>query len=208
MVFFETEDGFCLSAADQDENFVVVSLKTEKTPAQNIDRARTTLERQLTRLGATEFFCNELEIALSQEYFLPVSTLNALRRDLVVELLAERECNYPRWRVEITPNEVPYPEKELTFLGNVLNRKAEAFYRRHGVEAIEPAAKSGLDMQNQKVMTTKHCLKYEFGGCPHLEQPTPLDEPLYLIDEDDMRLRLKFNCWDCLMDVYFERAGR
>ena len=162
----------------------------------------------MTRLGASEFVCDELEIDLSQIYFFPVSTLNALRRDLVAELLEERVRNYPRWKVEIMPNDAPYPESELTFLGNVLNQKAEAFYRRHGVQQIEPAAESGLAMQDRKVMTTKHCLKYELGGCPHQERPIQFDEPLYLVDEDGLRLRLAFDCRNCLMEVYFERAGR
>jgi putative protease len=208
MKFSTTEDGFQLSAEDQDGNFAVAATKAEKIPAQNVERARTILERQLTRLGNSEFVCDKLKIDLSQVYFLPVSVLNALRRDLVVEMLAERKRNYPRWVAEIVPNEVPYPDNELTFLGNVLNHKAEAFYRRHGIEKIEPAAESGLEMAGRKVMTTKHCLKYELGGCPHQDRPIQLDEPLYLVDEDDLRLRLAFNCRDCLMNVYFDRAGR
>ncbi len=203
MRFSETEDGFQLSAADQDGNSVVIPLKWEKIPAQNIEQARATLERQLTRLGATEFSCDELEIDLAQVYFLPVSTLNALRRDLAAALLAERQRNYPRWIVEIISNAVPYPESQLTFLGNVLNHKAEAFYRRHGVVEIEPAAESGLEMDGRKVMTSKHCIKYELGGCPHQKQPIEFDEPLFLVDEDGLRLRLAFNCRDCLMEIYW-----
>jgi putative protease len=149
-----------------------------------------------------------LEFDLKQVIFLPVSTLNALRRDLIAELLVKREHNYPRWVVEISANEFPYPKNRLTFLSNVLNKKADIFYRRHGVKEIESAAESGLDMQGRKVMTTKHCIKYELGGCPHQERPNEFDEPLYLVDEDGLRLRLDFNCRDCLMDVYFERAGR
>ena len=147
-------------------------------------------------------------IDLTQVYFLPVSTLNAMRRDLVSEILVERQRNYPRWVVEQNPNDVPYPQSSLSFLGNVLNHKAESFYHRHGVGEIEPAAESGLELQGRKVMTTKHCIKYELGGCPHQERPTKFDEPLYLLDEDGLRLRLAFNCRDCLMEVYFERAGR
>jgi putative protease len=63
-------------------------------------------------------------------------------------------------------------------------------------------------MAGRKVMTTKHCIKYELGGCPHQKRPISFDEPLYLVDEDGLRLRLAFNCRDCLMDVYLDRAGR
>jgi len=39
----------------------------------------------------------------------------------------------------------------------VLNHKARAFYRRHQVRDIEPAAESGLAMQGRVVMTTRYC---------------------------------------------------
>ena len=64
------------------------------------------------------------------------------------------------------PNASPYPETELSYLGNALNEKAMAFYRRHGVMKTEPAAESGLDMHGRKVMTTKYCIKYQLDGCP------------------------------------------
>jgi collagenase-like PrtC family protease len=208
MRFSETEDGFQLSAEDQDGNFVVMPLNVEKNPAQKSEQVRATLERQLTRLGESEFVCEVWELDLAQVYFLPLSTLNALRRELVAKLMEERRRNFPRWEARIIPNGVPYPQSWLTFLGNVLNHKAEVFYRRHGVQEIEPAAESGLEMQDRKVMTTKYCLKYELGACPHQERPIRLDEPLYLVDEDGLRLRLAFNCRECVMEIYFERTGR
>jgi len=208
MRFSETGEGFQLSAGDPDRNFAVVPLRVEKSPAKKIEQARATLERQLTRLGESDFICDELIVELSQAYFLPKSALNALRRELVENMVAERRRNFPRWKAEIMPNEMPYPENKLTYLGNVLNRQAEAFYRRHGVQEIEPAAESGLEMQNRRVMTTKHCIKYEMGGCPHQVRPIKFDEPLYLVAEDGLRLRLAFNCRECLMGIYFERAGR
>lgn len=208
MRFSDFDDGFQLYAEDGDGNSVIVFQEWEKTPARNIEQARKTLERQLTRLGETIFSCGELKIDLPQLYFLPVSTLNALRRKLVAEMLAERELIYSRWVVEHLPNDAQYPQNSLTFLGNMLNQKAESFYHRHGVGEIEPAAKSGLELQGRRVMTTKHCIKFELGGCPHQEQPTKFDEPLYLVDEDGLRLHLTFNCRECQMEVYFERAGR
>ena len=206
MRFSETPGGFTLSAQDQDANRGLVPLNGEKVLAQKTEQARATLERQLTRLGGSEFVCEDFETDLSQAYFLPLSTLNALRRDLVTDLLSARFQNFPRLTGGAIQNDVPYPENKLTFLGNVLNHKAENFYRRHGVQEIEPAAESGLDMDGRKVMTTKHCLKYELGGCPHQEKPIQLDGPLYLVDDDGIRLRLAFNCRDCLMEIYIEQA--
>jgi len=206
MIFSETEDGFQLGARDQDGNAVVVALNVEKEPARDVERARQTLERQLIRLGESDFVCDEIQIELSQEYFFPLSVLNALRRDLVSRLQVERARNFPLMSGGVRINQVPYPQNRLVFLGNVLNQKAQDFYRRHGVEDIEPAAESGLDMIGRKVMTTKHCIKYELGGCPLQESPVDFEEPLYLADDGGLRLRLAFNCQDCLMEIFAENV--
>jgi len=206
--FSETRDGFQLSAKDQNGNVVGVRAPLEKNPANKPAQAQKTMLQQLTRLGDSIFSCSEIVIEHSKVYFFPISVLNGLRRDLVSALLLERERTFPRWKVEIQPNDYPYPTPELTFLGNVLNQKAADFFRRHGVHTIEPAAETGLEMQGRKVMTTKYCIKYELGGCPHSKQPIEIDEPLFLTDEDGLRLRLAFNCRDCVMDVYFDRVGR
>ena len=205
--FSETPSGFQLWAQDQDGNSVVVPLNIKKSPAQKPERALETLKRQLTRLGDSEFVSDGLEIDLTEPYFFPISSLNALRRELVMNLGTERTRNYPRLTGGAIRNNFPYPKKKLNFLGNVLNTRAEAFYHRHGVQEIEPAAESGIDLGGRKVMTTKHCLKYEFGGCRHLAQPRHLNEPLYLTTEDGLQLRLVFNCRDCLMEIYFEQNG-
>lgn len=202
--FFETPEGFCLEAEDEDGNRAVENLACEKIPAQKADAARQALERQFTRLGESDFFCSHLEINLVRAYFLPLSTLNEMRRNLVQRLIAERLRNRPRPTGAVVHNTVPFPDKELTYLGNVLNQKAAAFYRRHGVTQIEPAAESGLDMHGRKVMTTRYCLKYQAGFCPRHHHPDEkLEEPLFLVDEAGQRLRLAFNCKACGMEIYY-----
>ncbi len=115
---------------------------------------------------------------------------------------------------------MPYPQKELNFRGNVLNKKAEEFYHRHGVETIEPAAESGLDlsasrvadMSGQVVMTTKYCLRQELGLCggqwfdklTAKGEKTPA-EPMILVDEDDREYEVNFRCGKCGMEIIFGR---
>lgn len=202
--FSATEAGFQLSGRDNDGNAASVELVTEKEAARDTQRARENLQRQLPRLGDTEFVCDDLQIELPQDYFFPLSVLNALRRDLVKKLRTERNRNFPRLSGGVKINDVPYPESTLSFLGNVLNSKAEAFYRRHGIIEIEPAAESGLDLTGRKVMATKHCLKYELGACHLQEQPREISEPLCLVDENGLGLRLAFNCRECVMEIFLE----
>jgi putative protease len=90
----------------------------------------------------------------------------------------------------------------------VLNEKAAAFYRRHGVTRIERAAESGLDLRGRRVMTARYCLKHQLGWCPRYRgarenQAEPPVEPLELVDEQGHHYPLRFNCKECQMEVYF-----
>jgi hypothetical protein len=129
--------------------------------------------------------------------------LNQLRREALERLVAVRAQNRPVPQATIHRNNVPYPEKTLSYLGNVLNQSAAAFYRRHGVEEIAPAAESGLDMRGKRVMLTRYCLKHQLGLCPRENNAPALKDPLYLVDEDGHKYRLRFNCAACEMEVHF-----
>jgi len=196
-----TLDARGLAAADEDGNRAEAPLATAP-PARNPERALETIQRQLAKTGDTEFKCSQVAVELQPVPFLPVATLNALRRAALDRLRAVREANRPRWQGGIQPNDVPFPEPELSYLGNVLNRQAEAFYRRHGVTRIEPAAESGLDLRGRQLMTTRYCLKHQLGLCPRECAPEPLAEPLALIDDEGHRLELRFECADCQMEIY------
>jgi putative protease len=199
----ECPEGLTLSAVDEDGIRAAFSSPVVKKAAEKPDLARATMERQLSKLGHTEFACESVAIELPVPYFVPVSFLNGLRREAIRRLVEERERNRPRPTGAAITNEVPYPEKALAYTGNVLNRKAEAFYRRHGVTSIEAAAESGLDMNGRVVMRTKHCLKEELGLCGKDRAAEGIEEPLYLVDEDGRTYLLEFTCEDCSMVVYF-----
>ena len=131
--------------------------------------------------------------------FLPVSALNALRREALDRLRAERERNRPKPEGGIAANDAPYPERELAWTANVLNRRAEEFYRRHGVLSMEPAAETGLDLRGRRVMTTRYCIREQLGMCG-------ARGPLTLVDEEGRRLELRFDCRACRMEVWLPTA--
>ena len=122
---------------------------------------------------------------------------------MVEQLLQVRQANRPRPTGGVRKNTIPYPEKHLTYLGNALNEKARAFYRRHGVESITPAAESGVDLSGQVVMTTKYCLRKELGLCRR-DGSEPA-EPLMLEDEDGRQFELRFRCGSCGMEIFLGR---
>jgi hypothetical protein len=199
----EAPQGLVLQAQDEDGVVAKATLRAEKVPAKKPTRAEATARRQLARTGGTPFACKRVELAWQQPYFLPVATLNALRRDVLGRLLAARAAARPRMPGRVVRNEAPYPQTRLTYLGNALNQQAVAFYRRHGVEEVAPAAESGLDMEGRVVMRSRYCLKHQLGLCDGTSQKTDLREPLYLVDEDGHHYRLRFRCADCEMEVLY-----
>ena len=175
----------------------------DRVPAHKADQAEATARRQLVKSGESSFVCTAVELAWDRPYFLPVRVLNALRRETLERLGTVREANRPVMTGGIAPNDVPFPESELSFRGNVLNEKAAAFYRRHGVQEIAPAAESGLDMRGEVVMRTRYCIRHQLGLCDGKRKSDDVQEPLYLLDPDGHRYRLRFDCKGCEMEVVY-----
>jgi len=204
----EAPEGLSLVGVDEDGNTAAATIACVKTPALSPATTEATVRRQLAKMGRTPFACSTVELAWSRVFLLPVSVLNGLRRDVLAELVKVRAGNQPVEVRQIVPSEATYPAQQLSYLGNVLNRKAAAFYRRHGVTQIEPAAESGLDMRGRKVMTTRYCLGHQLGLCPRQGGNSPLQEPLYLLDDDGRRLELRFDCAACQMEICLVPSGK
>ena len=209
----ESATGFRLEASDEDGVTASSEIESQHAWADQPAQARLVFERQLAKLGASEFCASRVELDLPRMPHVPLATLNGLRRGLVEELRRQRARLLPVRVVTHAPqgshlNDAPFPERDLSFLGNVLNQKAASFYRRHGVGRIEPAAESGLDMHGRKVMTTRTCIKYEMGLCPRDPGDPPRRcpaEPWFLVDDEGRRLRLDFRCQqgDCVMEIVY-----
>lgn len=199
-VFAETENGFSLTLTDEDGVSVAVDLVHGKEIAQNAERATNTLKDSLAKFGNTMFTAQPVELKLSQPWFLPVGALNALRREATEKLEAERLATHPRPpRAAPAANPVPYPQDELTYLGNVFNAQARHFYEKHGVQLIADAYEANQEKGMVSLMITRHCLRYSFNLCPkevkHLKP-----DPMTLVNGSE-KLILKFDCKACEMHV-------
>lgn len=198
----ENNFGFTLTMCDEDENSVSMALSKNKELARTPQHDN--LINQLGKLGNTPFVPRNIDVDLSENWFIPSSELAELRRATVEKLLSLRRINYHRelWRMPET--EHPYPQKELTYLGNVMNKEAAAFYQKHGVEKIALA----FEMEHPEgaaLMFCKHCLRYSMGWCPvHHKVKSPYREPYYLVSGDGKKFRLQFDCKNCQMKVYSE----
>jgi putative protease len=200
-VLHDTANGIELHVADCDGNVAVIQLTAEKKIARKKETAIETITVQLQKLGETIFESAGLKIQTQDTYFFPVSVLNQLRRDLIQKLLEERQKNRPQKQGGVGKNNTPYLQTQMDFRGNVLNEKAKVFYQRHGVQTIEPAAESGLDLEGKVVMMTKYCLRRQLGLCEGKAQEAEL---LLLEDEDGREFEVKFRCGNCGMEIYLQ----
>jgi 23S rRNA 5-hydroxycytidine C2501 synthase len=199
-VFSETAEGFRLSLTDEDGISASVDLPHAKEVAKNAERALATLQENLGKFGNTLFAASPPKIELTQPWFLPVGAINALRREATEKLEAARQVAYQRpLRATPAANPAPYPQDELTYLGNVFNSKARQFYEKHGVKLIADAYEANQEKGLVSLMITRHCLRYSFNLCPkevkHLKP-----DPMTLVNGSE-KLILKFDCKACEMHV-------
>jgi len=196
----ETPAGFALTLTDETGVAATAELPHAKEPAKDSKRALAGLKDGLAKLGTTIFSARKVDLDISAAWFLPASSLNALRRDAAEKLEAARLATLPRLprRAAVEPP-VPYPETELSYLANVLNDRARAFYQRHGVQLIEAAYEANEMLDDASLMITKHCLRYSFNLCPK-EVKGIKSDPMTLINGKE-KLTLRFDCKRCEMHV-------
>ena len=205
--FYETPDGFALSVMDSDGLSATALCQLEKQLAQQAEKAEASLRENLAKLGSTDFVVNAISFELSQAWFVPVSSINALRRDAIEQLAQVRMASYqrPEKRLPANPPAI-YPEDTLSYLANVYNKKACAFYEKHGVKMIAAAYEANQELDEVPLMITKHCLRFSHGMCPKEAkgvigvQGTVTAEPMTLINGND-KFTLKFDCKPCEMHV-------
>ena len=203
----ETADGLSLTITDEDGCSATVAANLALEPAKDAARAEQSLRDSLAKLGNTMFEANDVALNLAQPWFVPNSVINALRRDAVEQLEAARLAAWPRQprKAPVAPP-VPYPEKNLSYLANVYNAKAWDFYKKHGVEVIEPAYEAHQEEGEVSLMITKHCLRFSYNLCP--KQAKGVKGVMGQVRADPMVLKsgdetytLKFECKPCEMHV-------
>ncbi|GGI93418.1 peptidase U32 family protein [Halopseudomonas pertucinogena] len=173
--------------------------------ARQPERALEQLQEVLAQLGATQYHAQDIQISGGPVPFIPGSRLKALRRDLVEQLNQARIAAFPHGARK--PVAVPppvYPQSHLSFLANVYNHKARAFYQRYGVKLIDAAYEAHEEPGDVPVMITKHCLRFSFNLCPKQAKGVTgvrtKVAPMQLVHGDEV-LTLKFDCKPCEMHV-------
>ncbi|MEN2401856.1 U32 family peptidase [Flavobacterium sp. MC2016-06] len=208
LLLTENENGFELIATDEDGNVSTVNLVHPKEQTKNNESIAENFKTNLAKTGFTPYTADEIDVVFSQNWFLPISKINEMRRTVFEQLSEIRLANYKREEHQMVKTSHPYPETKLDFMYNVANKTARKFYERHGVTEIEKAFELQWDPGKSRVMTTKYCIKYELKKCPIHQKDivgVKVKEPLVL-KQGELEYKLKFNCKPCEMEIWEKDA--
>ena len=207
LILCETANGLALHLVDEDGIASMTECNLAFQAATDAAQAQDMLTQQLGKLGNTMFAARDIKLDLKRSWFVAASSINALRRDAVAQHEAVRQASWERpARTPATEPPVPYPESTLTYLANVYNEKARAFYQKHGVQLIAAAYEAHEEAGDVSLMITKHCLRFSFNLCPKQAkgvtgvQGQVKAEPMTLVNGGE-KYTLKFDCKPCEMHV-------
>ena len=198
----DTENGFMLKAIDEDGIESLFEHQAEKVAAQQAEKAMATIENQLSKSGNTNYRVTEVKLHLGSAFFIQVSALNEMRRQLLIIHQNTRLAAYQRKLKPLQPNDVPYPETKLSFRANVINHHADAFYKRHGILSIERGFELNDAPESDIIFTSRYCLKFELGECPKQDSASKqYPEPWKLLDNKH-EYPISFDCAKCIMHLH------
>jgi putative protease len=197
----ETDNGLCCTLQDEDGLRSEVELAAEKEQAKQSGMINNVIERQMRKCGGTAFRVENVQVAVDENLFVPAAVINELRRLAFAYHLSHRGNSYPRQEQVLEKNNVPWLAAQVTYLDNISNQKAKAFYQRHGVTDFTALTTGVAGVKDAALMTTKYCIKAQLGICPKMKgKPQQLQEPLTLTDNTGI-YELEFDCARCEMIV-------
>lgn len=168
--------------------------------ANNPELALANMRKQLEKVsGFLRFTLGSYSSEGDFVPFLPLSAINAIRRELsaqIEEAISQRDSRRGEYRCEVPKIEGIIIPPAQTVKLNCSNHLSRGLYRTIG---IDPANAFELDGDHSgeysELMRTKYCIKYELGLCGR-----KVAEPWYLVN-NGKKLRLKFDCTNCEMVV-------
>ncbi len=156
---------------------------------------------QLRKSGDSVFSIEKIEIITKKIYFLPVSSINNIRREILEFAETGMQETHPYIRREKSDAVTEYFEDSIDFRGNTVNKLSRKFYHKRGVKNISDGVEISGAKKDTVLMTCKYCIKYELNLCPKEKNvKKTYAEPIFLKNEYG-KFQLKFDCSKCEMQV-------
>ncbi len=200
----ENPDKINFSISDENNNTALIEIANNYIIADNKDKAQFNLKKQLSKSGNSIYRIKNINNNIENIYFIPISELNNIRRELILKLDLERERNRPL--IEINKGNLPISlmGKTLDYKSNIMNCYAKKFYEKLGAEVIELSPELTHNYTDKILMNTRYCIKRELGQCPKSNSESTLGKTLYL-EDDSNKYILEFDCKICFMKVILAR---
>ncbi len=203
----EAAAGMSLTLTDEEGNTGTAHAGLIREVSNDRACVEANLREHIGKMGASIFSIRDVQVEFAQPWFVPASVLNPLRREATEALEAARARAFVRPpRAQAVQPAVVFPEDTLSYLANVFNHKALAFYTKRGVTVVDAAYESNEQPGEVSLMITKHCVRFSLSLCPKQAkgvtgvQGTVRAEPLQLINGRE-KLTLRFDCKACEMHV-------
>ena len=203
MLFCVSQRGFSLDIKDEDGLSVVQHITAEHQEADKPLHNTNNIKKQLGKVGNTPYRVDKITDATEGRYFVASSIVNELRRKAIALLTEHRISHFHPEDSPRIESEAMSPA-ELDYRANVVNDRAEKFYKKHGTRELERGVEETLAYGGKAVMTTKYCLRYELGCClqgknTHKPQVNIRPTDQLLLRNNGKSFRLSFDCKECLM---------
>ena len=196
-----SDNKITLTATDEEGFSAILSVDCATDEVRDRAKGEEALRRQLARSGDTMFEVQN--VTIENLRFAPMSTVGALRRDVLANLEDVRVEHYAQGEEKFIENrEARDPSKRLTPQDNVTNSLARKFYSDHGVEEICEGLDCRTSTAGEQVVISDYCIRREIGECL-LEKPR-LRGDLYLV-RGTKKYRLCFDCKACQMKMSDEK---
>lgn len=194
--FESGSDEIKICASAQNCASAIIKLPNNFETANNQELAKANIYKQLAK-SAEEYNFNVTEVKGEKYPFIPLSSLNSIRRDLAIKLRENFLAISHKEHILQPANEIIPPAQKVKL--NCSNILSKELYESIGI--IPEAAYELSHKEDEELMRTKYCIRYELGYCPKEKNSKPSPQiPFYLLN-NGQKLKVTFDCQNCEMII-------
>ena len=194
---WKVDGGIATEITDERGTNAVVRHDIDLQPAKS-DQQEARL-KVFSKLGSTPYHLRSLILGDTADVFIPASTLTTIRRDAVEALVRATKLRHHYDFRRQENKDATYTSATLTYADNVANHLARQFYADHGVKHIEEAMETCNNPKTGDIlMTTRFCLRREYGRCLRTPEGQKWQSDL-MLTSGNISMSVEFDCRNCQM---------
>lgn len=192
--------------SDEDNITAEIIIEGDGKIPDNPEKFKETIIRQFHKTGNSAFEADEINLTGDSLFFLPISRINEIRRQLLEKLADKRITHFNISSVKIPAfdsagglGESNTGKFKRDYRLNITNNAAIKFYKKNCGGDFQFAPEYDGQTEGRILMECKYCIRAELGICL-LDNPGPYTRNLKLVS-DKKSYSLSFNCSECRMII-------